>query len=94
MAYTVSHLVNTVVGNQIKKVIRVTPDDTTGVVTTGLHVIEDFSVSVQSAATMSGNSGLPRFAMNELCAGTASLGSLGCTQCVSGDEYIIALYGK
>jgi hypothetical protein len=89
MAYTTSYLVDTVVGNQRVKAMRVTADAATGIITTGLKDIEFFSVANQSSTAAT-----EKWAMNELSAGTAAAGYLFASGATSGDEWIVVCYGS
>jgi len=89
MAFTTSFLTKTTFGNQRVHFIRVTADAATGVVDTGFDVVEMFSVGNQSSTAAT-----EKYAMNELCAGTASVGNIGITGCTSGDEYMLTVYGR
>lgn len=88
MAYTVSGLASTVMGDQRVVSLRITPDAATGVVSV-MNNINFFSVAIQSATTGAG-----KFAMNELAAGTSVAGMLGISGVASGDEYIVTVYGR
>lgn len=88
MAYTVSHLVSTVVGNLKMKAVRVTADAATGSIETGLENVRAVSVTNQSA-TSAGY----KVAMNEGVAGTSIAGTVAITGAASGDELIVMVYG-
>lgn len=89
MAYTTSILAKTVMGDQRVHFMRVTSDAATGVVASGFDVVEFISTALQSASTAS-----VKFAINELCAGTGSVGNIGVTGSASGDEYLVTIYGR
>lgn len=90
MATLASLLVNTVVGNQRKVSWRLTPDATSTSFITGLEVIEDFSVVIQSATTA--NAG---YTMNESSSGPAAVnGELHMSGVADGDELVMVFWGK
>lgn len=89
MAYTASHLANTVYGTHRVRHIRVTADATSGAVDSGLGVVDAFQICAQSATTvafrtfMNANSGL-----------TANNGSVAMSGMVSGDVVILTVFGR
>jgi len=89
MAYTTSLIAQTVFGNERIQHWRWTADAATGVVTTGLDYIYNINTACQSCSTAA-----LKFAINELCAGTASVGSVGVSGAASGDEVLVTVYGR
>ena len=89
MAYTTSTLVDTVMGDQRVKAMRITADAATGIVTTGLDDINFFTVANQSSTAAT-----EKFAMNELSLGTSSAGSFFASGATSGDEWVVVFYGS
>ena len=88
MAYTSSFLKKTVLGDQRVHGIRITADAATQAVNTGLSKIDWISYAPQSCTTAA-----IKFAINELCAGTASAGYVGISGAASGDEMILTVFG-
>lgn len=91
MAYTVSMLAKTDYGNHKVHHIRVTSDGAEANLastTLGFGNILSISYAPQSATSA------PKFAINENSSGTAAAGGLGVSGSVSGDEYLITVYGR
>jgi len=88
MAYTVSHLMSTVMGDQRAIGARVTADAATGSWDTGLG-----NINIVNNAVQSGASAPVMFAINEGVSGTAIAGTVGITGAASGDEFLITAYG-
>jgi len=89
MAYTTSFLVKTVFGDKRVHGIRLTADAATQAVDTGLSYIDTVTLAPQSLSTAA-----IKVAINELAAGTASVGYVGISGCASGDEFILTVFGK
>jgi len=89
MAYTTSFLVKTVYGNQRVHGIRITADAATQAIDTGLSSIDTITLCPQSLTTAA-----IKVAINELAAGTASVGYVGVSGAASGDEFILTVFGK
>jgi hypothetical protein len=89
MSFTNTRLFRTVWGNKLVEAWDVTADNNSGVVTTGLSVIDALGgVTVVSAATGSQN-----FKMNKNAAGTATNGSIMVSSCTNGDHFIVIAVG-
>ena len=88
MAYTVSHLMSTVMGDQRVIGARVTADAATGTWETGLGNVATINNALQSGA-----SAPVMFAINEGVSGTAIAGLVAITGAASGDEFLITAYG-
>lgn len=85
MAYTVSTVVNTVIGASRMWVGNVTADVATGVVTVpGAIAIEAvMSINLKSAATENTGAGYTAFQMNANASGVAANGVLGFSGCTT-----------
>lgn len=86
MAFTTSIIFKNVIGAARHTIVRVTADGATGAFDPGLGPIQAASYTLQavaSAATMN----LPVIAVNAGVSGTATVGTIGMTNCVSGDIY-------
>lgn len=81
MAFTVSTVVNTVMGAERLKVLRVTADDTTQNIVTGFNVIKIASLMNEGASTS------PILAFNSTCSGVSQPGTVGLSNCTSGQIY-------
>lgn len=92
MAYTFTAAASTVFGNQ--RVIHgvLTTDAVSGVVSFGLAKLFQAQATVQTNTTNNSGSAT-RFRVNALADGTASLGDLGVSGAVSGDKYLVTVYG-
>lgn len=93
MAFTVTQIVKSVWGDQRLNTFRVTADNTSGTVATGLPVILDYMISqeaVASAPTMN----IPVVKINAGTTGTSTLGTVGLSNCVSGDIYHLWVIGR
>lgn len=88
MAFTVSHIVKPVFGNQRVHVMKVTTDSAENVIDTGLGYVEFFTVTpikcTDGAFSAYANSGTT---------GTAMVGYIGFSGCGSGDIYQVVAYG-
>lgn len=102
MAYTLSTIVNSYMGEFRMKQLRVTADAATQTVETGLgHVSIAIPTPVSGAvsvATLSGNTGVDQAAgwvtyVNSNASGVQSNGVLGISNAVSGDVYDIVVFG-
>lgn len=89
MAFTTSLLVKSVFGDKRVQAYRITADAATQAIDTGLDYIDFFSIGHQSMST-----GAYKVAINELAAGTSSVGYIGITGVASGDEMFITVYGR
>lgn len=89
MAFTTSLLAKTTFGNYRAHAYRITADDATQAIDTGLDVIEWANTAIQSATT-----GAFKLAINEGAEGTSTLGTIALTGCASGDEYFVTVYGR
>ena len=90
MAYTVTKSQMTVFGNQVVWQGVVTADAATGVVSFGLASIDHISAAPKSCSTAFA----ANFKCNEDSSGAASVGSLGISGVVSGDDFYITVYGR
>ena len=90
MAFTVTKSQSTVFGNQRIWQGVVTADATTGVVSFGLASIDHIAACPKSMSTaFAGN-----FKSNEDTSGAASVGDLGISGVVSGDDIYLTVYGR
>ena len=89
MAFTASFLVKTVKGNQREEQIRVTADAASGVVDTGLGVVESLQHSPQSMATVA-----YRVFMNKDASLATDNGSVAISGVASGDVMFLTVLGR
>ena len=89
MAFTTSNLLKTVFGNERVFSFRVTADGLSGTVSTGLQWVDTALLCPQSLST-----GAIKVAINELTSGTANAGSVAITGAVSGDEFLLTVFGR
>ena len=89
MAYTTSVRYTTVFGNKRRVATLVTADAVSGVIDSGLSVIEGFSLGPVSMATAAA-----KFKINELTAATASNGKLHISDVASGDVFQVVCDGR
>lgn len=89
MAYTVTTNKKTVFGDTKVHFLSVTADATTQTIATGLDVIDHIGVTHKSAT-----SGMAKWKINVGAEGTATMGSIGVSAAVSGDEYFVVVYGR
>jgi len=89
MAFTVSHVVNTVFGNTRVRGLKITCDAATQTVETGLKVIDAFTVGQLSMA-----SGRAVIYANSNVSGTQSMGVLGISAVANGDVLFVMCYGR
>ena len=89
MAFTVSMVNQTVLGNMRVQFLDVTADATTGVISSSLDVYYGATSNSKSMASAP-------FSVkeNELCAGTASAGNIGISGVASGDKFQIIAFGR
>jgi len=87
MAYTVSKKV-TVMGDQRVSFLNITADAATQTVETGLKKVNAFAVGKQSGA-----SGWAIYA-NSNASGVESMGVIGISGAVSGDQAFVIVYGE
>lgn len=87
MSYDI--LDKTVFGNKRCYVLSFNASGAEENITTGLQVVDHFSVGIKSAATFA-------YTMqhNKNSSGTASNGMIGCSGLAAGDEMFIYVYGK
>lgn len=88
MAFTVARQ-HTVFGNKRTVLIEVTADGAEDNVSSGLGVVEYYSIALQSAATAN-----PSVALNVDSSATVSLGTLGMSGFASGDHFYVTVYGR
>lgn len=89
MAWTVTVVEKTIVGNKRLHVLQCTADAATQAVVTGLGVVDHFSygpVSMSDAAVS--------IYKNTTASGAATPGTLGCSGFTSGDICLIHCYGR
>ena len=87
MAFTVTR-VQTVFGNKGAHSLRITADDATQTIETGLKTVEWISLGVVSAATMGF-----KVAVNSNASGVQSFGVIGISGVASGDDFFVTCYG-
>ncbi len=92
MAFSLSNITKTVFGNQRVVTALLTADAVSGVVSFGLGTLTGISVTSQSQTT-NGSGANARFRLNQTAAGGASQGDLGVSGVVSGDEFLVVVYG-
>lgn len=90
MAFTVSKE-QTVFGNKKVTMLTVTTDAVSGVIDSGLSVIDCVTFAPKSMTTIAGTFQLKP---NELTAATASNGKLHIVDAISGDDIFIVCYGR
>lgn len=89
MAFTNTRSLRTVWGNKVVEFWNVTADANSGVISTGLSVVEVIGgVTVVSAAT-----GAQKFKANLNAASAAANGSIMCSSCTAGDNFIVVAVG-
>lgn len=98
MAYTVSHLFDTVFGDKRVSVQRVTPDAAEGVVATRLKKV-DFAMMpplTQASFVASGNTSqtYPTIKFNQGTTATAINGSIGISGVVASNVYLLVSFGS
>jgi hypothetical protein len=89
MAFTVTTIKKTIMGNQRCNQLLVVADAATQAVATGLQYIDFVTVAPRSMASAAGH-----FKLNVDASGTAANGTLAITGVANGDEMYIAVYGK
>lgn len=97
MAFTVSHLVDTVFGNKRVSVQQVTPDASEGVVATRLSKLDFAIVTSRKNATFvaSGNTAQSylNYVINAGSTGTAINGSIGFSGCIANNILYVVSFG-
>lgn len=88
MAYTVSRGAPTVFGNKRAIAMRITADQATQTVETGLSVVEWHSVSPVSCTTAA-----LKVHPNSNASGVQSMGVIGISGATSGDIFFVTVYG-
>lgn len=89
MAFTVTKLDGSVFGNKRVAILQVTADAASGVITTGLSVVDSVSLCPVSMATAA-----IKLKRNLSAASAAALGSIMVSSAASGDLFEIVCYGK
>jgi hypothetical protein len=89
MAYTTSHLVNSVMGDYRVRVIQLTADAATQNVETGLNVVAFHVLAPVSCTTMA-----LKIRDNQLTVGTSAAGYIAVSGATSGDIFQVIVYGK
>lgn len=97
MAFTVSHIADTVFGNKRVTVQQVTPDAAEGTVSTRLSKVE-FALAVdrkRATFTASGNTAQSymNYVINAGTTGTAANGTIGFSGCVANNIFILVSFG-
>lgn len=90
MAFTVTVVNRTVMGNKRVDLLDVTADAQSGVVATGMKYVDAFSVGPVSMATVS----LVKFRPNIGADSAAANGSIMVSGSASGDRFFLTVYGK
>lgn len=97
MAFTISHIANSVFGNQRIKVIRITADAATQNVNTGLGYVMFAAAQARSAVAASTlSAGIAtgwNISVNSGAGGTSLAGYLGVSNAVSGDVMDVIVFG-
>lgn len=89
MSFTNTRLIRNVQGNKVVEYWSVTADANSGVITTGLSVIEAIGgITVVSAAT-----GSQKFKMNLSAASATANGSIMVSSCTGGDQFVVVAIG-
>ena len=89
MAFTVSTVTKGVSdGNMIRNVLRVTADAATGTVESGLRLMSYAQVTSVSAPTQ------PNIMLNANASNVAANGTLGMSNCTSGNIYLVVAFGN
>lgn len=88
MAWTVTKT-NMILGNKRAMLLDVSVDAATQTVETGLSYIEGVAIGAKSLST----GGVKVYA-NSNASGVQSLGVLGCSGFVSGDDLFVLVYGR
>lgn len=98
MAYTVSHLTDTVFGNLRVRTLMITADATTQTIESGLGNLLYAQFQIQSAtAATTLSAGIAtgwRTAFNSNASGVQSNGVLGISNAVSGDRAAVIVFGR
>lgn len=81
MAFTVSTIVNSVIGADRLNVLRVTADAATQNIVTGLNSVKIASLMNEGASTS------PVVSFNSTCSGDVQMGTVGLSNCTSGQVY-------
>lgn len=81
MAFTVSNIVQGVMGENRLTILRVTADATTQNIVTGFNMIKIASCMNEGASTC------PIISFNSTCSGVETLGTVGMSNCTSGQIY-------
>ena len=89
MAYSVSFIKKTVVGDMRMFIMSCVADAATEAIDSGLDSVYGFTLAPRSCSTAA----LKVF-QNYTALGTASAGYMGVSGAVSGDEFILTVYGK
>lgn len=97
MAFTVSHLVDTVFGNKRVSIQQVTPDAAEGTVVTRLGKVDFALVSERKRASFiaSGNTSQTyvNYVINAGTTGTAANGTIGFSGCVANNIMFVVSFG-
>lgn len=88
MAYTVSRKQGSD-GDKRRVIIDITADAATQTVESGLSVVEGHAIGIQSCSTAA-----IKVYANSNASGVQSMGVLGISGCVSGDEFYVICYGR
>ena len=91
MAYTSSFIVKGVsLGNQSFEIIRITADAASGTISTGLQVLNGFTIGAQSCTT----TGFRTFMNADEANSNTVNGQLGMSGAVDGDVWFATVYGR
>lgn len=89
MAFTITHVGNSVFGDKRVRFLRVTADAATDAFASGLSIIDHIQLCPQSLTT-----GSPKIHINVLSAGTASNGFVSVTGVANGDVFRLTVIGR
>lgn len=89
MAWTVTRE-HTVLGNKRVVLMKLSADAATQTVESGIGVIDNFSIGVNSMTTVAGF----KIAINSNASGVASNGVLGLSGFTNGDVIYVTVYGR
>ena len=87
MAYTVATIDQSVQGDKRVVVLSCVADAATQAIDTGLSAVDFISYSPKSMTAE------PKIMLNQLAAGTASVGTVSVSGVTSGDEFWLVCYG-
>ena len=91
MAFTVSNVMNTTMGDAKVAILRVTPDAATQAIDTGFNVLKYVTLSYEVPASHSLSS-FPVLKINANASGVAANGQVGLSACISGEVLVLTCY--